>query len=265
MATHITGLLLAALVIWRAPKLFDDHLTDAALRRHGPSGAWALLGLAPAGFMALSQIVLTPPAVYRGGESQEYLAAISPHAVPLAGSPDAAWVVTLLFDYQCPHCQQLHFMLPEVIRRHGGRLAFALRPVPMERPCNPYIPRDVEAFKDSCELARTGLAVWLAKREAFPAFELWMFSLESGDRWRPRSPGAARAKAIELVGQAKFDAALADPWIAGYLQTSVRIFGNTGSTAIPKCVFGSRWVIPQPQDAGQLAAILEHSLGVPKP
>jgi uncharacterized membrane protein len=265
MATHLTSLLLAALVIWRAPKRFDNALTEPALRRPGPSGAWALLGLVPAGLLALSQIVLTPPAVYRGGVSQKNLADISPHAVPLAGSPDAAWVVTLLFDYQCPHCQQLHFMLPEVIRGYGGKLAFALRPVPLERQCNPYIPRDVDAFKGSCELARIGLAVWLAKRKAFPAFELWMFSLESGDRWRPRSADAARAKAVELVGQATFDAALADPWIAGYLQTSVQIFGDTGSNAIPKLVYGSRWVIPQPQDAGQLAAILEGSLGVPKP
>jgi hypothetical protein len=92
-----------------------------------------------------------------------------------------------------------------------------------------------------------------------------MFSLESGDRWRPRSLDAARAKAVELVGQAKFDAAWADPWVDRYLQTSVRIYGDTGSNAIPKLVFGSRWVIPQPHDAGDLVSILHDTLAVPNP
>ncbi len=185
--------------------------------------------------------------------------------MPLVGSPDAPYVVALLFDYKCPHCQQLHFMLDEAVRRYGGKLAFALCPAPLNTRCNPYVPRDVDEFKDSCELAKVGLAVWVARREAFPAFELWMYSLESGDRWQPRSLDAARAKAVELVGRAKFDAAWADPWIDRYMQTSVRIFGDTGGRAIPKLVFGSRWVIPEPNDADDLVLILHDSLAVPGP
>ena len=40
--------------------------------------------------------------------------------------PMRLYIVTVLFDYKCPHCQQLHFMLDEAIRRYGGKLAFAL-------------------------------------------------------------------------------------------------------------------------------------------
>jgi hypothetical protein len=109
------------------------------------------------------------------------------------------------------------------------------------------------------------LAVWVAKREAFPAFDRWMFSFESGDRWHARSLEPAKAKAVELVGQAKFDAAAADPWINQYLQTSVRLYANSGANAIPKLVFGSRWVTPQPQDVDDLVSILQDSLAVPKP
>jgi protein-disulfide isomerase len=261
MATHITGVLLAALVIWQAP----GQVKKSEIRNPNGVRIWALAGLALAGILAACQAGFTPPAVYHGGESQQNLPAINPQAVPLVGSPEAPYIVTLLFDYQCPHCQQMHFMLPEAIRRYGGKLAFALCPVPLERQCNPYIPHDVGAFKDSCALAKIGLAVWLANREAFPGFERWMFSLESGDRWRPRSLDAAWAKAVELVGQAKFDAAWADPWVDRYLQTSVRIYGDTGSNAIPKLVFGSRWVIPQPHDAGDLVSILQDTLAVPKP
>jgi protein-disulfide isomerase len=233
-----------------------------------PTIGLALVGLALAGILAACQVGFTPPAVYRGGESQNNLPALDPHAVPLVGSPDAPYVVTLLFDYKCPHCQQMHFMLDEAIRRYGGKLAFALCPTPLNSQCNPYIPQDVDEYKDSCELAKVGLAVWVAKREAFPAFDRWMFSWESGDRWHPRSLDAARAKAVELVGRAKFDAVRADPWIDQYLQTSIRIYGATiqgGNGGVPKLVFGSRWVIPEPYDADDLVLILQASLAVPRP
>jgi hypothetical protein len=97
-----------------------------------------------------------------------------------------------------------------------------------------------------------------------------MFSLESGDRWHPRSLDAARAKAVELVGQAKFDAARADPWIDRYMQTSIRIYGDTvrldqSGNALPKLVFGSRWVTPELSDADDLVLILHDSLAVPRP
>lgn len=255
MATHVTGLLLAALIIWRAPKEVG-RLSAIGL---------TFVGLALAGVMALCQWHITPRAVYRAGESQSHAAEINTRAVPMIGSPDAQHVVTMLFDYKCPHCQKLHFMLGEVVRRYGGKLAFVLSPAPLNRECNPYIPRDVPEFTNSCDLAKIGLAVWVAKREVFPEFELWMFTHESGDRWQARSLEAARTKAAELVGQSKFDAALADPWVDQYLQSCVRIYGDTGGGAIPKMVFGSRWVNPQPEDADDLISILHDSLGVPSP
>jgi hypothetical protein len=83
----------------------------------------------------------------------------------------------------------------------------------------------------------------VANCELFPAFENWMFSFESGDRWYPRSLDDAITKAVELVSQAKFDAARADPWIDQYMATCIRIYGQTiqsGKGCVPKLVFGSR-------------------------
>ena len=277
LATHISGLLLAALVIWRAPKRLKSEIRNPKFEPN-PKPEFRisnfefricpLAGLALAGILAVCQVAFPPPTVSRGGQSQDKLPALDPHAVPLVGSPDAPYVVTLLFDYKCPHCQQLHWMLDEAIRRYDGKLAFALCPAPLNTKCNPYVPRDVDEFADSCELAKVALAVWVAKRESFSAFDRWMFSFDSGDRWHPRSLEAARAKAVELVGQTKFDTALANPWIAGYLQTSIRIYGATiqsGNGGVPKLVFGSRWVIPQPNDADNLVSILHDSLAVPEP
>ena len=186
----------------------------------------------------------------------------------MVGSPDAPYIVTLLFDYQCPHCQKLHFMLDETARRFDGKLAFVLCPVPLNSRCNPYIPRDVDEFKNSCELAKIGLTVWVAKHDAFPAFENWMYGFESGDSWHPRSIESARTKAIELVSQAKFDIAWNDPWIQQYIQTSTRIYGQTvqnGKGGVPKLIFGRRWVIPEPNNADDLKVILQKSLGVHEP
>ena len=156
MTTHITGLLLAALVIWRAPRQLDDDSTDVGLTSPAPAlpedGArrtengcrtppllsvlrrlssapigLALVGLVLAGILATCQVAFAPPAIYRRGESQVNLPAIDPHAAPLVGSPDAPCIVTLLFDYKCPHCQQMHFMLEAAIRRYGGKLVFGSR------------------------------------------------------------------------------------------------------------------------------------------
>lgn len=297
MATHITGLLLAALAIWRASRQFDDDPTDDPtdaprvagvadpgrprrgrlhpnLRTSGPTRSAlrplpsALAGFALAGVLAAGQVGFAPSNVYRSGASQENPTALDPHTVPLVGSADARSIVTLLFDYKCPHCQQLHLMLGEVIRRYGDQLAFVLCPAPLNSRCNPYVSRDVDEFKDSCELARVALTVWVAGREAFPAFDRWMYSFESGDRWHPRSLKAAKARAVELVGEAKFDAAWADPWIGRYMQTSIRIYGQTmqnGAGGIPKLVFGPRWVTPEPRDADDLVSILQAGLAVPKP
>ncbi len=273
MATHITSLLLAALVFWQVPRQFNDSTGAPRVSGLLPAIGMASVGLALAGTMAACQVLMTPPAVYRGGEAQNSLPVLDPHTVPLIGSPDAPYVVTLLYDYNCPHCQELHFMLDEAVRLYGGKLAFALCPSPLNSHCNPYVPVDVDEFKTSCKLAKIGLAVWVANRDAFPAFDNWMFTFESGDRWQPRSPDAARAKAIELVGKTKFDAALADPWIERYLQICIQIYGDTvqsasnpkRANAVPKMVFGSRWVIPEPNNANDLVSILRDSLRVPQP
>ena len=267
MTTHIIGMLLAALVIWRAPKPFDD-ITPQRMMGRLPAIGLAAVGLVFAGVMAASQVVITPRPVYLAGQSQDNMSTIDPNTVPLVGSPDANFVVILLFDYKCPHCQQMHFMLNEVIRRYGGKLAFVLCPAPLNTQCNPYVSHDVDEFKDSCELAKISLAVWVANHDVFPDFENWMFSFESGDRWQPRSPDAAKVKAIELVGQTKFDAAQKDPWVDQYLQTCIRIYGKTiqnGKGGVPKLVYDSRWVIPEPYSADDLVMILQNSLGVPLP
>lgn len=286
MTTHITGMLLAALLIWRAISEFENYSNKFPWKNHSMTKkdisqatprrifrplqavGLVLIGLVLAGSLAAFQVVFTPSSVYRDGDSQDKLPAIDYNTVPMVGSPDAPYVVTLLFDYQCPHCQKLHFLLAEVVKRYSGKVAFALCPAPLNPHCNPYIPQEADAFKNSCELAKIGIAVWDANREAFPAFESWMFSFDSGDRWHPRTLEATQAKAVELVGQAKLEVAMSAPWVSQYLQTCIQIYGQTlqsGKGGVPKMVLGSRWVIPEIYSVDDLMMILQNSLDLPKP
>ena len=282
MTLHLTGLLLTALIIRQA--VINNNSSDT-LRNNPtkvenissvtksrvlplPVVGLILIGLLMSGILATGQMVFTPKADYYSGKSQDNLTQIDYNSAPIIGSPDAPYVIKLLFDYQCPHCQKIHFMLSEAVRRYAGKLAFVLCPTPLNTECNPYIPRDVDAFKNSCKLARMGLAVWLAKRESFTAFENWMFTFDSGDRWQPRSVDAVRAKAIELVGKEKFNNAIGNNWVEKYMQTCIQIYGQTtqsGKGGIPKLVFGSRWVIPEPNNEDSFIMILQKSLAIPKP
>ena len=285
MSTHITGIILTALIVWRAVPEFNKHLKNfssnkpdmfnnistavqSRINKILPVTGRFLIGLALAGILAVSQVAFIPKAVYSKGTSPVKTEAIDYHDSPIIGSPDAPYIVTLLFDYECPHCQQLHLMLNEAVRRFNGKLAFALCPTPLNSQCNPYIPTNANEFKNSCELTKISLAIWVANHNAFSAFDNWMYTFDSGDRWHPRNIEAARAKAEELVGKANLNAALTDPWIGQYMQTCIRIYGETlqnGNGGVPKLIFGSHWVIPEPNNVNDLIMILQRSLGLPKP
>jgi len=277
MTAHITGLLISLLILVRAFNSYDDPADSAGVSAKDSSRVrllrplqiigWVLLGLMlPAGMAAL-QVWSSPAKEVHGNVSQTTLTDDGDRNVPLSGSPEATYVVTLLFDYQCSHCQKIHWMLPEVIRQYEGRLAFVLRPAPLEPQCNPYVAEQTDAFKNSCELARLAMAVWRTHRDTFAAFEHWLFTFETGSQWRPRSLDAARAKAEEWLGRDALQAALSDPWIDQYIQGGVTIFGQTaqqGAGMVPQMIFGSVWMVPEPSDALQLGRMIHENLGVPR-
>lgn len=67
----------------------------------------SLVGLVFAGGLAACQVIVTPPPVYLAGQSQGACLPSTAAPGPTVGSPDAPHVVTLLFDYTCPHCQRI--------------------------------------------------------------------------------------------------------------------------------------------------------------
>lgn len=288
MSAHTTGFVISVLLLFRALKEVEANEEPAEqakqvlfkkmevktknqpVRLMKPQQviSFLLFGFLLSGVLAVAQVAIKPTAQFNAGEAPESLPAVNVQEAPIIGPRGATLTLFLLFDYNCAHCQKIHFMVQEMVDRYKGKLAVVLCPTPLNTHCNAYVPKDVKAFSTSCELTRIGLAVWRAKPSAFNEFEQFMFTFESGSRWESRTPEAARSKAIELVGQKAFESALKDTWIDGYMESCVQLFGHTlqgGKGGIPKLVYGSRWVIPQPENTDNLMSIVQTSFSLPKP
>ena len=256
MTTHSIGLILSVLIIWKA---LQNLRSTQVIKLF-------ILGLLLAGILVGLQLTWTPKRIYVDGQSKKSITTVDVQNAPLMGPRNAPYKVTLLFDYNCTHCQKVHFMLEEVVRKANGKFAVILCPTPLNTKCNPFVPRDIEAFQYSCELAQLSLALWRTDQNAFQIFDRWMFDYNSGNKGKHRSLEAANAKAQALIGAEKLNIARTDPWIKEYIQTGVQIFGQTlqgGKGGIPKLIYGSRWIIPQPANTDELISLLQSSLSIP--
>lgn len=248
MTAHICGIILSVLLLIRT----RESLAGRCLS--------LLAGLALAGGLLGLQLLTTPRTAYDRGFIPEALPLPDPQEMPVIGDPSAETVVTLLFDYRCSHCQKIHSLLPEVVDRLGGSVAFVTAPVPLSRDCNPYIPAGEDRFKGSCELTRYALALWRCDPTAFAAFDDWLFESRDSKGWYPRSPEEAFAKACSLVGVQRLDEGLPDPWIDDYLREIFEVFGRTSNaekSAIPRFIYGEKWLVPDVDDVDGLAGLVQ--------
>ncbi|MEK6237044.1 MAG: vitamin K epoxide reductase family protein, partial [Planctomycetales bacterium] len=164
------------------------------------------------------------------------------HEEPLHGSPDAKHLLVLCFDYCCPHCRATHGYLKSGLKNHKRELAVVALPTPLNEACNPHWSYTSDRFKDSCELARLALAVWIADPDAFPGFDDWLYEPET-----PRSAADARREAERLVTAAALDKALADPSVDD------RLLRNAGAFEQVQKMF--------PDHGGSLPVILAVNIG----
>ena len=253
MAAHGLGIVTSALVLLGLP-------------RAGGRGVRALCaGAGLALLMAVIQLSTPYDPVYQAGKLEEPLPLIEAADNPVVGDPDAEYIVDLLYDYQCSHCQRIHGLLEEVSNAFAGRVAFVLCPCPLSPKCNPYVPKEETRFEGSCELARLALAVYHLDPQAFPAFDGWLFGEGEDASWRPRSVAAAKEKAAAAVGHERLDAYLSETVLTETLRRTADLFGRTstqGSGGIPRFVYGSRWVVPVTDTSEGLLKILSDEFGI---
>lgn len=159
---------------------------------------------------------------------------INTYDEPILGSPDAEHVILEMFDYACVYCRQMHEHLEAARQRYGRQFAVIAIPVPLNRRCNQHVIRTARGHEDSCDLARTALAVWLNRPQDFEAFHHWLFT---GDR--PRTADEAREHAAKLFGsQQEFDAAFNQHAVTARLVRYADLFDKVGKGVLPKLVLG---------------------------
>lgn len=241
-------------------------LTLKALLRNVSRGGWLFAaGLALAACLAGVQALTAPDYVYQEGSSEADLPVIPADGHPVVGNPDAEYVVDLLFDYQCNHCQQLHHVLSDVVDALDGRVAFVLCPSPLSPKCNPYIPREEMHFEGSCDFAKLAMALYSIDREAFAAFDEWVFENPKQGKWVPRPVADAYLKAAELVPAAALDEAMAGDYVRSFLNGTVELFGRTsimGQGGIPRFIHGNKWVVPEADTSEEIVSILASEFGI---
>jgi uncharacterized membrane protein len=181
--------------------------------------------------------------------------------LPMIGSPDATNVIVSLFDYTCPHCRDMHWILVETQHRFSNEVAIVSLPMPMCNKCNPLIPASFSSNPDACEFARLGLAVWRAKPEVHRQYDDWFFGADPN-----LSVADARKFAVQLVGEEKLTNALSDSWLNQQILTDCQIhFANwqaTGRPSMPQLILGGAVSIGPLDSVEHLEALLSRYLGL---
>lgn len=138
-----------------------------------------------------------------GGELQLAL-----DKTPYLGDAGAAQVVGLVFDYACPHCRATHLLIEQALEADKKKFVVVPLPISIDERHNPHIKSDNERFDDSYELATLAQAVAAVDLDQWRVFDAWLFSAETVVDF-PRSAEEARAKAVEMIGEAELGAQLA--------------------------------------------------------
>ena len=249
MTAHILGIIISVLtVIW------------CIKQKPGHSILNICYGLFIAVSLAVVQFTTTPLTLAERGFTREPLPELSAQELPVTGNPDAPHVITLLFDWQCSHCRQLHLMLPDVVEEAGGQVAFINCPISLSRECNPLVPlSSTDRFTGSCKLLHIGLALWRTDPIAFSRYEEWYWG-DPTKGWNPPGVDEATVYAQNLIGADRLEAAMNDPWIDSYMQTVLEVFSRTssgGRSAVPRLIYNGNWLIPEADDAAGLATLIQ--------
>jgi protein-disulfide isomerase len=149
---------------------------------------------------------------------------------PLIGKPTAKYIFAEMYDYTCPHCQNLHKSIEKVIEKHGDDVAILALPVPLNASCNNQVGVTEPQHRDACELARLAIAVWRVKPKKFPEFHNWLFQ-------EIRTVAEARNRAIKAVTIDALDKELKRKTPDKYLARHVQLYKAAGGGSVPKCLF----------------------------
>jgi protein-disulfide isomerase len=181
--------------------------------------------------------------------------------LPLVGEPGAPVVMVSLHDYGCHHCRIMHHHLAQVRRQWSNQVAIVNLVMPLDPKCNYTVKRTHPDHVNSCEYARTALAVWRAAPAAMEHFDDWIFTSE-----RPPPPAEVTAYAAQLVGTNALQQALRDPWIDRQLLKNIHIYATNylhyHQGSMPQLIIGSNVVVGALGSPADLDSLLAKQPGV---
>lgn len=187
---------------------------------------------------------------------------------PIVGSPTAKHILVEYFDYTCANCARLHEQFHALKQqRHLNDVALLYVPMPLNRQCTPSLKPGVDDHANACEYAKFSLAVWEADRKKWESYHETLFTFRDS-----MSPALAQQKAIELVGQEKFQRELESPWVKQVLSENSKRYDvvtrprpdGRPNIAMPKLLLGGVRVMGgTPPSAEDLMKVLREQLKLP--
>jgi len=276
MTAHVLGLLAATVVVSAAPVRWRRRSKGAqrgvAVDRR-VAGAAVTAGFAAVAALILGQVLYEPPAtvvmlgtgeVLDTGPSADRRISLargkiylSPHGLPMLGSPDAEHIIAVVYDYTCSHCRITHEYLAEARKRYGDQLGILAVCVPYEMECNEQLTETEPQHRGACAYAKLSLAVWRAAPELFERFDAWMFGPS-----RPVPLEQAKQYAQSIVGAAALERAMADPWIDEQIHKNLGFQAMLGKTTAPLIIMAEGAIEGMPPSAEALFKVFEQHLGL---
>lgn len=208
------------------------------LYRLGQVGLWKRFMLALCASLALlaaGQIAYTPKTYRVEKIGQPTPPDDAPGTTyPHLGPDDAPETITEFFDYTCPACRTMSRYLEALQVHYPGKFRIDLRPVPMEKSCNPDAIETAGEQAGACEMAKWSLAVWRNAPEQFADFHAALLAMPSADN--------AQMLASAVISPDRLDAATSDPWIVNYIQANIADWKRYSSQykKLPKLILSDR-------------------------
>ena len=180
-------------------------------------------------------------------------------SLPHLGRGDAPCVMVEYFDYTCEACRETHRLLEDAVARYPDRLVVVVLPIPLERSCNPYLPKGIPDHESACKLARLSLVVWRADPKKFAEFHENLFEMQG----MPYE--LAESLAVGLIGEDALSSRENQDWADAVLAQNVADYQwlIKKTPVLPKLLMGGSVVIQgEVNDSRSLQALLEKHFGL---
>lgn len=200
---------------------------------------------------------------------------ISPHAVPILGSPDADRIAVVFFAYDCMICRKEYQHFKHAAIRYGSRLGVVWLPLGCRPDDSAHDHGDnhegcdhSELNSERCVYTMLAAAIWRHAPEHFPRFHDWLMTdappmLRNGPIGTP-SVEHSRAYAASLIGVDALEDTLADPVLKEitlrWREWRLALPDHNGG--VPVISAGSNLIYGELLIARELFEILESSLNV---